>query len=484
MKRLIRFITKSLTVRLTLSFAVVATVMLLLINMAAVYSINHFFELQSMNVLTGQMERLRTAFQDVRTEEDLQHLLMQRSSASGSYAGKVVAIVGPDEEVSFLGRVVNLPPALLTQSAALSQQASFADALVWEDDNTRFRGVAGTLQTSYAGWPKGRAIVAVDISFYEQCLAKFRLFMWLIILASCVVMCVLGWVVTRQGLMPLRKLGRVASEVTATKLDQRLPIDNVPYELDEPTRTLNDMLARLEASFKRMSDFSSDLAHELRTPINNLMTQTQVSLSRARTAEEYREILYSNAEELERMARMVSDMLFLAKADNDLAASGGETVKLEEEVEQLFEFYEALAEVESVRLVVQGSGAIRGDRSMLRRAVSNLLSNAINHSRKGSDVRVRISRKDNALMVLSVENDGDPISCEHLPRLFDRFYRVDSSRQSPCEGGGLGLAITRSIIEAHRGKITVSSENGVTRFTIALPATEPDGRDREGMRYA
>ena len=147
---------------------------------------------------------------------------------------------------------------------------------------------------------------------------------------------------------------RVAQRITASRLHDRLPMASLPTELVDLATAFNGMLARLEDSFRRLSEFSSDLAHELRTPIGSLMTQTQVALSRTRSAEEYREVLYSNSEEYDRLARMIADMLFLAKADNGLIVPRSETVDLAVEVRELFEFYDALAEDRAVRLALAG----------------------------------------------------------------------------------------------------------------------------------
>jgi two-component system heavy metal sensor histidine kinase CusS len=263
----------------------------------------------------------------------------------------------------------------------------------------------------------------------------------------------------------------VAQGISANRLGERLPPQSVPPELIDLATAFNDMLARLEGSFGRLSDFSSDLAHELRTPVSNLMTQTQVALSQARSAEQYREVLYSNLEEYERLARMIADMLFLAKADNGLIVPSSEPVDLAAEVRDLFGFYEAFAEDHGVGLVLAGAGILRGDRLMIRRALSNLLSNAIRHTPRGGSVQVRIDRRESGEIELCVENPGEDIGPEHLPRLFDRFYRVDPSRhKASSDGAGLGLAITKSIVEAHKGTIRIASANGLTRCCIAFPA--------------
>jgi two-component system heavy metal sensor histidine kinase CusS len=271
--------------------------------------------------------------------------------------------------------------------------------------------------------------------------------------------------------MPLRTMREQAQVVTAQQLSHRLPVQHMPVELAELAQSLNDMLARLDEAFTRLSDFSSDIAHELRTPVSNLMTQTQVVLSRPRDVAEYRSVLESNAEELERMARMISDMLLLAKAENGLVVPARETVDLAREVRALFEYYEAVADEKNLQLSLRAPSAVPvlADRLMLRRALGNLLSNAIRHANPDSCVRVTLAQAAEALTV-TVENVGDTIAPEFLERIFDRFFRVDPARQHG-DGTGLGLAIAKSIIVGHGGTILATSSGAVTKFTIKLPHT-------------
>ena len=194
-------------------------------------------------------------------------------------------------------------------------------------------------------------------------------------------------------------------------------------------------------------------------------------LSRARTIDEYQDVLASNAEELERMAKMIADMLFLAKSDNNLVVPNLETVDLRAEAEGLASFYEAVAEENGVTLTIDGSATVSGDRLMLRRAMGNLLSNAFGHTPQGGYVRVRIGMTGDRMATIQVENSGETIPPEHLPRLFDRFYRADPSRKRLADGVGLGLAITRSIIQAHGGSVSVRSSEGVTVFELKIPAS-------------
>ena len=278
--------------------------------------------------------------------------------------------------------------------------------------------------------------------------------------------------VVRRGLAPLRTMRTQAQAVTALQLSQRLPVQTIPRELAELAQSLNDMLARLEDAFKRLSDFSSDIAHELRTPVSNLLTQTQVTLSRARSADDYQRILESNEEEFERMARMVSDMLLLAKADNGLALPQREQLNMAVEVRALFDYFDALAEEKSLTLTLQGDCEIWADRLMLRRALANLLSNALRHADSASTLSVSLQTLETGVQI-SVSNQGDGIAPEHLERVFDRFYRVDPARQRSSDGTGLGLAITQSIVAAHGGSIRATSFGGLTTFTIHLPLATP-----------
>ena len=183
-----------------------------------------------------------------------------------------------------------------------------------------------------------------------------------------------GWFVVRRGLATLAAERAGLPNVTASRLDTRLPETSIPVELTGLVQTLNQMLERLQDAFNRLSNFSSDLAHELRTPVTNLTTQTQVALSQPRDAQTHIERRLPNAEEFERLSRMISDMLFLAKADHGLMLPSSETIELKQEIEGLLDFYDALAEERQVTLTVEGQGRITGDRLMLRRAISNLLS--------------------------------------------------------------------------------------------------------------
>lgn len=335
----------------------------------------------------------------------------------------------------------------------------------WSDKSQRYRVLIQSLISNTGSTGQAyTVVVAVPIDYHQQFLKGFRYTLWFVITSSIAITGLIGWIAVRQGHAPLHNVVTRIRRISASKLNTRLSPETMPAELTDLAVSYNEMLARMEDAFHRVTNFSADIAHDLRTPVTNMLTQAQVALSQTRTNDEYREILYSNIEEYETMAQMINDMLFLAQADNGLSKTNVTDVGLSSEARALFEYYEAWAEERGVTLALKGNATVLGDPLMLRRALGNLVSNAIRHTPHGKTVRVEISTSDSGEIHIMVENPGAQIPAEHLPRLFDRFYRVDPSRQ---EGGtGLGLAIVKSIVKAHGGKITVDSAHGRTRFQI------------------
>ncbi len=219
-----------------------------------------------------------------------------------------------------------------------------------------------------------------------------------------------------------------------------------------------------------LSAFSADIAHELRTPLSNLLTQTQVILSQPRALEDYQEALHSNLEELQHLAQMVGDMLLLAKADNGLLQTRRETLALERELTTLAEYFTPLAEEAGVRLQVEGQATLSADRPLLHRALSNLIDNALRFTPRGGELRLSAAQQG-AKVRIEVANQGPEIPAAQRERLFDRFYRADPARrEGGAEHAGLGLAIARSIVQAHGGAIRCESAEGWTRFILEFPA--------------
>jgi len=457
----------SLTARLATLFAVLTVSLLVLVAVFFGRMLDTHFQELDMHELQGKVTLIRNALQSVGVTGGQPERI---EALERSFVGhESVGVLFRDGE----GRVLYIiHPEHFTAAQRAGERLSGALA-DWTVDERPHRGIEVSIALPTLGSRDQsiEALVALDLSHHVHFLASVRNATWAGVVVAALAAALLGWFAAHRGLAPLRQVTETARKLSARQLAERLTIDDAPLEVREHVDAFNGMLARLEAAFQRLGDYSADIAHELRTPISNLMTQTQVALSRPRTNDEYQDILASNLEEYERIARMVSDMLFLAKAEENTLAHAGEAIDLAREADALIDFYEALADERQVRIVRQGQASVQGDRLMLRRALSNLISNALRHTPAGGQITIEIDA-DAAGVRLVVCNAGDPIPPDQLERIFERFHRGSAQRESRGEGAGLGLAITRSIVQAHGGHITARSAEGVTCFTIALPRNE------------
>ncbi|MNO90532.1 Sensor protein CzcS precursor [compost metagenome] len=275
-----------------------------------------------------------------------------------------------------------------------------------------------------------------------------------------------AWWLVRHGLLPLRQFRQVAARVSAQDLSHRLPVAKLPQELSDLAHGINFMLERLDNGVQQLSQFSDDLAHELRSPISNIMGKAQVTLARERCADEYKAVLESSIEELDRVTRIITDMLFLAQVSHPAASVPFENIRLEDEAERVLDLFAIAAEEKRLQLQISGQAMVQGDRLMIQRALSNLLSNAIRHSPADASIGLAISQNDERVCV-SVSNGGTGIAKEHMPQLFERFYRADNGRSRLDGGTGLGLAIVRSIMTLHKGSVEAESvKGGLTVFRL------------------
>ena len=462
----------SLTARISLLFAVAASLVLLTTGYFLTQVVEAHFEAGDRHELYGKLELIQNLFKHAPSQNELDLLPQQLDDALVGHQGLAVAVADATGEIWFATTGADFPRTLLQNCQNQPAACTTGTLRQWQQSGISYRGMAVSMA---AGNGKPYTVaVALDIQHHVRFMNTFRSVLALAIALAALATAGLGWIATRWGLSPLRQVTDRVAGVSAERLADRLPEPGLPTELKPLATAFNAMLARLDDSFRRLSEFSSDIAHELRTPISNLMTQTQVALSSARNKDEYKEVLYSSLEEYERMAQMVGDMLYLAQADNRLLRPGQEKVDLASETRDLFDYFEAWAEERAVSLIQTGSAAVTGDRLMLRRALSNLISNAIRHTPPGQAVRVSLAVHDDKVVV-AVENPGTEIPTEHLHKLFDRFYRVDPSRQRKGEGAGLGLAIVKSIVEVHGGSITATSGDQKTCFRITLPAAAKQG---------
>ena len=453
----------SLTFRLIFLFTLVTAVLLIGLGSITLYLTDrHFLELDE-TYLKDKAMLIREISEHHSDPNQLENRIRTLLSSQ----------TGLNVLLSIKDRVLYQSPGFeLSPDVEQRFQSLTAENIIeWGAGKQRMRGMSVNIaQSGHDPSMPVRLIVAIDTEHHDHFMSIFRAWLWLYLVIAIFLGGLLSWFVARKALTPLRQISSRASQITASQLDIRIPTQDAPAELASLAQSLNSMFERLGRDFERLSDFSTDLAHELRTPISNMLVQTQVTLSQPRQTEDYRETLLSLVEELERVSVMVSDMLFLAKTENSLEIPTRTLIQMDDEVRQLIEFYELMADEKDVSLESQGHASIMGDRLMVRRAISNLMSNAIRHAHSGTTVTLKI-HADPVQTELTVSNDGDTIPVDIQPRLFDRFYRGDAARSHPSfEGSGLGLAITKAIVEAHGGSIRVESDAGVTKFVLKFPS--------------
>ncbi len=374
----------SLTTRLSLLFMLAVTAVLLVAGLSFHQLSQHHFMLLDQQTLEEKRQATEKILSQLQGLEQFDQLQPRLHVLLGAHRDLTALIYDSAGTLLFAEPgPVELPAHL---RATLSR-----DAWQWQEHTHSYRGVTSHLGSSATaqGAPLS-FILLLDTSAHTQFFATIARWFWLSLLISAVVSAGLGWLIARSALVPLRQVTEVAASISASSLKERISPAAVPLELRQLVASFNAMLERLDDAFVRLSNFSADIAHELRTPVSNLLMQTEVVLSRARSSETYEETLYANLDDLKHMARMIDDMLFLAKADSGLIIPKHQEVALHAVVHKLFEYYRLLADERGIQLQLHGSGRIRGDVLMLHRAIANLLSNALRYTPAGQCITTRL----------------------------------------------------------------------------------------------
>lgn len=300
-------------------------------------------------------------------------------------------------------------------------------------------------------------------------LARFRDRFLMATIAGVALATALAYGLLRRGLSPVRAMAARTREIHPGRLDVRLDASGAPSELRSLALAVNAMLDRLADGYQRLSQFSADLAHEIRTPLGVLIGQTQVTLAQPRSSDEYRTMLESNLEEFEHLTRLSENMLFLARADEGRQAIDRVEVDMARELSKIADYFEGLALERDMSFEIEASGTANVSLDLFRRAVGNLVANAIHYGHAGKTIRLRAERRSDQAVV-EVENEGEYLSADQLVRLFDRFYRGDTARSGTATSHGLGLAIVAAIMRLHAGAAQAScSQDGVICFRLSFP---------------
>ena len=458
----------SLTLRLALIFALLAFALLATLGVALYRELERELVMRDDAALIYRIDQLRNLLNDsntldlIKTKPELfQNMLGNRES--------VLSIAAPGRPPLLTVNPSNIdlpsvPPVPKHQTLTLADVHHFPSI-----NGVPFATVAASIDSGDLG--SLQVTTGRLMTERTAVLASYRLSIYILASVAAIMLAAIGYLLVHRGLLPLRRLASHAQGIGVGNLAERLDSHGAPKELLPMIDSFNTMLERLAKGFVQLGQVSTDMAHELRTPINNLLGETQVALQQHRSIESYQLLLASNVEELERLARMLDNMLFLARTDPASALRQRQALSAADEVERIAEYFEGLAGDVDISIHAEGEGEIWAEPMLLRRALANLCANAIKYGAPSTELEIRAVSSTEGIY-LKVSNRGETIAAEHLPRLFERFYRVDESRERSAQSNGLGLSIVATIMQLHNGRYSVSSEAGVTCFELFFPKRE------------
>ncbi|MFJ2710242.1 heavy metal sensor histidine kinase [Pseudomonas sp. NPDC087346] len=463
--------TYSLTLRLALVFALLAFASLAGLGAALYGELEEQLIRRDDISLVSRVDQLRTFLNDSNTLELIKNKPALFQNMLGNREA-LLSIGAPGQPPLLVVNPGNLSMPTLP-AVPIDQPMSLKDVQHLPSVNgVPFSAVVASIDSGELG--NLQVLTGRLMSERTAMLATYRLSVYGLATLAAIVLALIGCLLVYRGLLPLRRLARHAHGIGVGNLDERLDSQGAPRELVPMIDAFNAMLDRLGKGFAQLSQVSTDMAHELRTPINNLLGETQVALQQQRSSEAYQQLLASNVEELERLTRMLDNMLFLARTDPASAMSQRQELDAADEMQRIADYFEGLAADVGVHIEARGSGVIWAEPMLLRRALANLCANAIKYGAADSTIQVEaISEPDGSY--LRVRNHGATIPAEHLARLFERFYRVDPSRERSAQSNGLGLSIVATIMQLHHGRYSASSTDGITCFELYFPVRQnPD----------
>jgi len=453
----------SLAFRLTAWYTVASLLLLLASTGILYYALVTNLERDSSLFLADKVNVVTTLLRERPDDWDGLKEEIQLESAARRYDQFYIRLLDPHGKTLLETQRMSLvlPPDSFQGLSKGATQIKSAQASLYQA--TEVTAPVGGAQHIY--W---KIQIAVSLAQQRQVLARYREWVWAILSASFVSCPLVGYQIARRGIRPVRYVAETAKRIGSSTLNERIQSEGYPIELADLALTFNAMLDRLKESFDRLTRFSADLAHELRTPVNNIRGEIEVALSRPRTTHEYREVLASNLEETVRLSELIGSLLFLARTESPGTHIKREAVSVRELLETVRDYYEGPADQAGVALAVSAPSGLHAllDRSLMQRALGNLVSNALVHTPSGGRVDLSASQSKAGLEI-SVCDSGCGIPEESLPLLFDRFYRVDQARSQQSGGFGLGLSIVRGIMLLHGGHVQIASELGKgTRVTL------------------
>ncbi|MFM0732009.1 heavy metal sensor histidine kinase [Paraburkholderia sediminicola] len=458
---------RSLTARTTVLFASIACVVIGTLGAYFYHSAELSLQRRADVVLTGRVEHFSRIVRDLYSVSELKSRPVLFESMLG--AEEDVLLFRRPGEAPFIDvnpANVAVPPLQAGTEDRLPTLSDIRQTML--PDGVPVHWAIASVKAREDG-SEVEVIAAHPMTQEVRMLAAYRNRIVLATLTGMLAATLLAYYVLRRAFRPVREIATRAAQISPASLSVRLDSEAAPVELRQLTDAFNAMLDRLADGYQRLSQFSADLAHEIRTPVGALIGQTQVTLTKPRDADEYQQLLESNLEELSRLSHIAENILFLAHADHAALSIDREPVDLHGELIRIADYFEGPADERGMRFTVEAHGVVSANPMLCRRAINNLVVNAVRYGAGNTVVRLSGTQDEEGATVV-VENDGTPIPGEQLDRLFDRFYRGDAARSEFTESSGLGLAIVKAIMHLHGGTArVVCPVPGVMRFELRFP---------------
>lgn len=461
----------SIAYRLTVIYALSAFSILVLIVSFLYYALIKSIEDEDKYFLVNKIQNLRTLLQD--EPDDIEALV------------KAISEESEQQFIKYYARILNESSAIVAETfneKVYLHPKDFpppadADTVPFKIRKKRLHEGRMYLMIAARAEEKGPAgrkyqiQTALDISREAGIIKRYRIMAYVALIVGILVSAAVGAIIARRAMRPLFKITRVVQRIRATKLSQRVNPSQWPSELTVLAISFDEMLDRLEDSFSRLSQFSSDLAHELRTPINNLIGEAEVTLARPRTIEEYKDHVESSLEEFNKLAHIIENLLFLAKAESTDIKIERSTFDPVKEIETVLEYGDAFIEERKIKVTCSGMANLTADPVLFRRIINNIMSNALHYTPQEGKVDIAVNELPDHTVTVTISDTGIGIASEDLLKIFDRFYRGSNAKSFDAQGTGLGLAIVKSIMGMHNGKVDIESNlfHGTT-VTLTFPS--------------
>lgn len=461
----------SLAVRLAVWYAFSAFLLLSVGTGLLYWGLVRRFEQQNDQYLQEKANGLARLLKEPSQRVDTVRWEVEEESVGPSSVRILSRIQAADGRVLFetstMGR--ELPFDKITPKAKHGEPVD-----IQTDSSKRFRALFSTVNAREASrHPQSFQVeVAVDLGYEERLLQSYLDQLWIVLGVGLVAAAAIGYRLAKRGIAPVQTMADTVKRVRSSTLGERVTLSGMPSELVELGEPFNEMLQRLEEAFQRLARFSSDLAHELRTPISNIRGELEVTLAQTRTPAEYRDAAQSSLEECQKLSRLIDRLLFLARSEHPETQIRRDAVDVNEELRRVLEFYEPAASEQAVQLVLETNEQLPAnlDRTLFQIALGNLVDNAVRHTPPGGRVVVT-AQSSSGRLIVKVSDNGIGISPEHLPHVFERFYRANPARTHDGSGAGLGLAILETVTRLHQGTVSIESKLGEgTSVTVNLPA--------------